>query len=90
MISLFSFGIGLALLISGFTFYELANLITTPAEGAGGVLAAEMAKAIAQFTNIPDTVLPYTPYIGMAVMAVGVVWFWIVGPLIHLTRPKRD
>ncbi len=34
-----SFGIGLALLIGGFTFYELATLITMPAGDAGGILA---------------------------------------------------
>ncbi len=83
-----SFGIGLALLVSGFTFYELANLLITPVGEAGGVLAAEVAKAVAQFTNIPDTILPYTPYIGIAIMVIGVGWFWIVAPILYLTRPK--
>ncbi len=85
-----SFGIGLALLISGFTFYELANLITMPAGDPGGILAPEVAKAVAQFTSIPDTILPYTPYIGIAIMVIGVSWFWILAPLLYLTRPKKD
>ncbi len=85
-----SFGTGLALLISGFTFYELANLLTTSAGGASGVLAAEVAKTIAQFMNIPDTILPYTPYIGIAVMVIGVGWFWFLAPLLYFSRPKKD
>ncbi len=85
-----SFGIGLALLVGGFTFYELAALITTPAGGAGGILAPEMAKAVAQFTNIPDSILPYTPYIGIAVMVIGVAWYWVLAPILYLTRPTKE
>ncbi len=83
-----SFGIGLVLLISGFTFYELATLITMPAGVTGGILAPEVAKAVAQFMNIPDAILPYTPYIGIALIVIGVGWYWILAPVIYLTRPK--
>jgi hypothetical protein len=84
-----SFGIGLALLISGFTFYELATLITTPAD-AGGVLAGPVLKSLVQLTNIPDSIMPYTPYIGLAIMIVGVAWYWVLAPILYLTRPKKD
>ncbi len=84
-----SFGIGLALLLSGFTFYELANLITMPAGATGGILAPEVLKSVAQFTNIPDSILPYTPYIGIAVIIIGVGWFWILAPIFYLTQPPK-
>ena len=67
----------------------VAGMVVLVVMVAGAILAPALAKSIAQFTSIPDSVMPYTPYIGMAIMAIGVIWFWMLAPLLYFTRPSN-
>ncbi len=40
--------------------------------------------------NIPNYMQAYTPYIGIAVMAFGIIWFWFVKLMLYLSRPSKS
>ena len=97
-----TFGIGLALFISGLLTYLLANLLTAIGIFTDNVstLAQSMATAgtLPQGTVVPEPItaiavgLPQEifdvlAYIGIAVMAFGAIWYWFVEPLMSLLAP---
>ncbi|MEW6142072.1 MAG: hypothetical protein AB1597_02805 [Chloroflexota bacterium] len=70
-----NFGIGLALAMSGFACYLLAD-------NAGKWLAS--LQGMADFAKVFSMVWPW---LCLAVVIIGVGWFWILSPLLYYTRP---
>ncbi len=74
-----TFGIGLALLVSGFVLYlvqaNFAAFITGLDMGDIGVMISENMR-----------------WVGIGIMVLGVVWYWIVSPMLHYmgSGQKKD
>lgn len=85
-----SFGIGLALLAGGFAAYVATILLN---------LSITFMKAFPEPPSQPvpwwaqgiwSGILLRTPYICIGIMVFGVVWYWIVEPILYLKRQGRE
>jgi hypothetical protein len=102
-----SFGIGLALVVSGGMIYVFSSIITEvtaaitrladalrplTASGAplSGVVIPDFSnlKVLSSLTGVPDFIFGNLSYFAIAVIALGVVWYWIMVPILYFTRPK--
>ena len=76
-----SFGIGLALLVGGWVLYIQSGII--------GALGKDISQ------NLPAPVIPLPPtdilsYVGFGIMLFGFLWYWIIEPISHSTRPRQS
>jgi hypothetical protein len=46
-------------------------------------------KVLSSLTGVPDFILGNLSYIAIAIVALGVVWYWVMVPILHFTRPKE-
>lgn len=100
-----SFGIGLALLASGFAAYVLTSalksvtLALTILSGflkqlkEAGIIpeGATLPEGWETLTvgGIPQSVLNVAPYICLGIMVFGVAWFWLIEPIFYLAAPPK-
>lgn len=73
-----NFGIGLALVMSGFACYLLTD-------NAGKWLIG--LEGMEEFAEVFSMVWPW---LCLAVVIFGVGWFWILSPLLNFTRPYPE
>ena len=74
------FGIGLAILVAGAALYIETMYLSM------------FAKSFAETTQAPtilERLLFVSPYISIAIMAFGVLWYWIVEPILYFRRRKE-
>lgn len=79
-----SFGIGLAILVAGTALYIECYLLSKVGE-----LAQALTETMQDLT-IGERLLLVSPYICLGIMAFGVVWFWIVEPILYFRRRKEQ
>jgi hypothetical protein len=99
-----SFAIGLALLISGFALYSISSAVNSLSSFASGsvLIFQKMAEAgtlpagvalptglASASLGIPKDIMDMVPYLAIAVMAFGVLWFWVIEPLLLLSAPPK-
>lgn len=72
------FGIGLALLVAGAALFIETTIIKDFYEAFA---PSELA--------ISERLLLVTPYISIAIMALGVLWYWIVEPILYFRRRRE-
>lgn len=73
-----SFGIGLALAMSGFACYLLSDEAVKLVTGMEG-----MEELSAIFAMV-------WPWLCLTVVVIGIGWFWILSPLLNFTKPYPE
>jgi hypothetical protein len=47
-------------------------------------------KVLSSLTSVPDFILNNLSYIAIVIIALGVVWYWVMVPILYFTRPKEQ
>jgi len=79
------FGIGFAILVGGAALYAEAMVLKEFSN-----FAEDLSKSFGKSPLITPTIIEVFPYICLAIMAFGVVWYWIVEPILYFRRRKES
>jgi len=80
-----SFGIGLAMLVAGATLLIEASVLRGLIE-LGWSFTITFGGGVLQINSINETLVSVAPYVCIGIMAFGVVWYWILEPVLHISR----
>jgi len=75
------FGIGLAIVLAGAALYIETSFVNM----LDGVFSHDTLVA----PTILDRLLSAGPYICIGIMTFGILWYWILEPILYHTRPRE-
>jgi len=67
-----------------------------PFTAGGGPLSGAVVpdfsglKVLSSLTGVPDFILGNLSYFAIVIIALGVVWYWVMVPILYYTRPKEQ
>lgn len=66
--------------------------LTASGAALSGIVIPDFSslKEFSNLTGVPDFILGNLSYLAIAVIALGVVWYWIMVPILYFTRPKEQ